>query len=107
MPQNQPFRLEREMLDCLEQTLPTALDLPSGRYWRLLREPSVGPVIPDILVGISRHEVRPNMRRRSTLAQTHILALLEIEGTLGTRQLARRLHLREESARSALAKLRK
>lgn len=93
------------MLDYLERALPGPLKLPNERRWRLLREPAIGPVIPDLLIGIAPSAEQNPVRRRCTLVQTHIVAALESEGTLSTRQLIKRLYLREENAHTALAQL--
>jgi hypothetical protein len=105
MPQTQPFRLERDMLDYLERALPGPLNLPDEGQWRLLREPAIGSVVPDLLIGIPRTSEQKRTRKRCTLVQTHIVAALESEGALSTRQLIKRLYLREENAHAALAQL--
>ena len=93
------------MLDYLERALPGPLKLPSDRRWRLLREPAIGLVIPDLLIGIAPSSEQNPARRRCTLVQTHIVAALESEGALTTRQLIKRLYLRDENAYTALAQL--
>src|SRR4051794_28875118 len=51
-PAEMPFRFECDMLNPLIACLPAVFRLNSGQRLGVLREPSIGSVIPDVLVGI-------------------------------------------------------
>ena len=49
----QSFRYERDMMPVLEAGVMSALSIPIGWHTRLLREPNLRGVVPDLLVGAS------------------------------------------------------
>ena len=99
-----PFRLEREMFGSL---LPGVVPRLFGRRAprvAVLREPMIGSVIPDLLLGAWPERRRPAPRAKSTTVEAHVAALLEREGPLSQEEIVARLYLtREVSARSLRA----
>jgi hypothetical protein len=105
MPHTRPFRLEREMLDPLNRALPTVLGFPSSSHWIALREPTIGSVIPDLLIGVAP-EVKPvRSRRRCTVLEAHVVALLEGTAPLSTLQIIESLYLTRMGAEYTLGRL--
>lgn len=100
-----PFRLERQMLAPLGNALPTLLKIAPARTVRILREPVVGNVIPDLLLGSWEPASRPLSYAATTFVDAHIRALIEREGPLTEAEMRRRLHLSEYGAAMAQARL--
>ena len=69
-----------------------------------MREPTIGSVVPDLLLGAWPERRRPAPRGRSTTVEAHVAALLEREGALPAEEIVSRLHLTlEVGARSLRA----
>lgn len=69
-----PFRLERDMFDHLVAAVPD-LFAERGERLRVVREPTIGEVIPDILIGTWNGDL-PYERSLTNVAR-HILAWLQ------------------------------
>jgi hypothetical protein len=48
----EPFRFESEMFNPLMSVIPTVFNVESGQRTRVVCRPAIGPVIPDLLLGI-------------------------------------------------------
>ena len=100
-----PFRLEREMLDPLARALGSVIGpLPLDRV-SVVREPPIGSIIPDLLIGIWPAH-RPLVERpHCTMIEAHIVAGLEGGLRLAPIELADLLHLPEQVATRAIRRL--
>lgn len=101
-----PFRLERDMLAPLARALPSVLGLPSDDTVRTLREPDLGLVIPDVLVGVWRGP-GPAKRSRCTLVEAFLVAWLESGGSWTPDELDAALYLAAGEAARLLVRLRR
>src|SRR5882762_1926950 len=72
-----PFRFEYEMLDSLIAFIPSGFRPGNGQRTRVLREPAIGSVIPDVLIGIWTGEL-PHCEGLNTVSR-HILAWLSVQ----------------------------
>lgn len=72
--------------------------------WIQLREPSIGNVIPDLLFGEWRDELRP-LKRNFTFVEARILALLEQHDELPETEISQMLHLSERAAARAFKRI--
>lgn len=95
------------MLGPLARSLPEVLGHQSGEGITVLQEPSIGSVIPDLLLGFWRRRRPDLVRERFTVVENHVLALLEREGPLSVAEIKRCLYLTDGGARRALARLTK
>lgn len=74
------FRAEREMYEVLLPAIPSIFGTVAGERMTVLREPAIGQVIPDLLIGIWTGDL-PYKRDVTNVAR-HILA--ELQRTAGT-----------------------
>lgn len=65
--------------------------------WIHLREPAIGNVVPDLLFGEWRDELRP-LKRNFTFVEARVLALLEQHDELQEVEICQMLHLSEPAA---------
>lgn len=72
---------------------------------RVLREPTIGPVIPDLLVGEWGADQVPRAYASATRIDAHVWALLEREGPLEPAELQARLHLSSPAFAAATTRL--
>jgi hypothetical protein len=93
------------MLGPLASVIPRLVETPPEHTIRVLKEPTLGKVIPDLLVGIWRADQPPAAYARCTWIDASVRALLERVGPLCQDQLTQRLNLSEKSARTALDRL--
>lgn len=101
-----PFRLECDMLGPLVECLPTVFQLDSGQRQKVLCEPTIGSVIPDVLVGIWSGE----LPRCSTLnfVARHILSWLATQKVAsGEQQLREELLLSHYASTAAMTSLKR
>jgi hypothetical protein len=96
-----PFRRERDMLPLLAKSLPSAVVSDQSRLVSMVREPAIGAVIPDVLLGEWPLERSYTARARCNAVEAYILALLEQVRSLTLRELMSRLHLPEEAGKRA------
>src|SRR2546430_16974350 len=82
-----PFRFESDMFASVSEYLPRHIARAPDR-WIQLREPAIGNVIPDLLFGEWRDELRP-LKRNFTFVEAHILALLEEHAELIDAEITR------------------
>ncbi|MBS1983431.1 MAG: hypothetical protein JST16_04595 [Bdellovibrionales bacterium] len=99
-----PFRLEREMLEPLREALPSVLGLAEAGEVRVLREPDLGLIIPDLLVGVCKGRTPP-LRARCSVVEAYIVALLEAGQTWRVSELERELYLTSAVAERSLRRL--
>ncbi len=101
-----PFRFESEMLEPLIAAIPKAFKLQTGQHARMLREPMIGSVIPDILLGTWQGEI-PSLRKLNVIA-CHVLAWLSSERIIaGEQELQDCLSLSPHAVSSSLSTLRR
>jgi hypothetical protein len=93
-----PFNFERRMLAPLAEGLPHLLGYGGDRTVRILREPTMGLIIPDLLVGAWRADRAPRAHPATTWVDAHVRALIEREGVVATGDLRKRLHLSPNAA---------
>lgn len=93
------------MLAPLADGLPHVLGLEAARPWRVLREPHIGMIIPDLLIGAWPASVAPVSHPSTTLVDAHVRACLERAGSMTAPQLARTLHLSPAAADASLRRL--
>lgn len=98
-----PFRFERDMFASVGELLPRRI---AGDPERLvqLREPTVGNVIPDLLLGEWSEELRPP-KRSFTFIEARILALLEEHDELMESDISQLLHLSASVAAKAFKRI--
>jgi hypothetical protein len=100
-----PFDLERHMLAPLAEGLPHLLGLGDGRTVRILREPTMGLIIPDLLVGSWRPDLAPRAYAATTLIDAHVRALIERDGVVTPDAIRARLYLSPNAAAAAEGRL--
>jgi hypothetical protein len=94
------------MVEPLVALLPTVFDLHAGQRARLLREQSIGSVIPDLLFGIWSGEL-PRYRGLNTVSR-HILAWLSTQKMANSEeQLREDLLLSKHATDSAVSTLKR
>lgn len=93
------------MLAPLADGLLHALEVEGTRTARILREPAIGQIIPDLLVGSWDPARRPVAYGAATRIDAHIWALLERDGPHTLGDLTARLHLSMSRANDSLARL--
>lgn len=99
-----PFRLERDMVEPLQRGLPAALGGRGAAALRVLREPDLGLIIPDLLAGFWRSSA-PAVRTRHTYVESCVLARLEHARGFGTQTLANALFMNPQDAATTLGRL--
>jgi hypothetical protein len=103
---NTAFRLECEMTEPLLAFFPSLLGLRSGQRAKVLFEPTIGSVIPDILVGIWSGDL-PRYRGLNAVSR-HILAWLSAQKVAsGEAQLREELFISHNAAASAVSALKR
>jgi hypothetical protein len=100
-----PFRLERHMLTPLADGLPSLLGFGGDWTVRILREPTMGLIIPDLLLGAWRPDRTPRAYPATTWIDAHVRALIEREGVVTPEALRERLHLSPNAAAASEARL--
>lgn len=102
-PASGSFRFERDMFAIVSQLLPHYIARVPDR-WVQLKEPAIGNVIPDLLFGEWREELRP-LKRHFTFVEARILALLEQHDELLETEICDLLHLSEPAAARAFKRI--
>ncbi len=98
------FRFECEMVKPLVTHLPHIFHLYPGQRARLLREQSIGAVIPDLLLGIWSGEL-PRYDYLNTVSR-HVLVWMAMQGVVeNQQQLQEHLLISENAATSAVSNL--
>jgi DNA-binding transcriptional ArsR family regulator len=98
------FRLECDMAEPLVAHIPFAFDLGAGQRARLLREPIIGSVIPDMLLGIWSGDM-PRWNGLNSISR-HVLAWLSAQKSASSEeQLCENLLLSHRAASSAVSRL--
>src|SRR5271154_1583050 len=98
------FRFECDMAKPLIAHLPFAFDLCVGQRARLLREPTIGSVIPDMLLGIWSGDM-PRWRGLNSISR-HVLAWLATQKHASSEaQLCENLMLSDRATSSAVSLL--
>lgn len=101
-----PFRFECEMVKPLLPLLPVIFELSSGQRARVLRETAIGPVIPDLMIGVWSGEL-PRYSKLNGVGR-HILAWLSTEKAVtNEEQLREALFLSKHAADSAVSALKR
>ncbi len=100
-----PFPLERHMLVPLAEGLPHLLGLTGTQRWRVLREPHIGMIIPDLLLGTWMRGRAVVSHPSTTLIDAHVRACIEREGWITSRQIVRTLHLSSTATDASLRRL--
>lgn len=98
-----PFRFERDMFVSVCELLPSRIARMPDR-WIHLKEPAIGNVIPDLLFGEWRDELRP-LKRNFTFVEARILAALEQHDELLESEICQLLHLSEPAAARAFKRI--
>jgi hypothetical protein len=93
------------MVPLIQRALPSVLALETAATIKIVREPSIGLVIPDVLVGVVNR--RPSILARShfTTIEGSVLAVLERAGLMETRAIQRALFLPDVTCFRVLEKL--
>lgn len=101
-----PFRFECDMLNPLVESLPAIFRVRSGQRLRVLREPTIGSVVPDILVGIWSGDL-PRWNNLNSVSR-HVLAWLSTQKIAsGEQQLREELLISEHAAVAAMSALKR
>lgn len=100
-----PFDLERHMLTPLADGLPCLLGFGGDRTVRILREPTMGLIIPDLLLGAWRPDRAPRSYAATTWIDAHVRSLIEREGVVTPEAVRERLHLSPNAAAASEARL--
>jgi hypothetical protein len=87
------FRFEREMLAPLAAAIGVVIGEASAERLSVLREPPIGGVIPDLLIGLWPSTRPITLRPQCTMGEAHIVALLESTESLRRSDLARHLYV--------------
>lgn len=91
------------MFDSVRELLPEKIASMPDR-WIQLKEPTVGNVIPDLLIGEWGEELRP-LKRNFTFIEARILALLEQRDELMESEILQILHLSPPAAARAFKRI--
>lgn len=100
-----PFRFECDMLNPLIESFPSVFRLNSGQRLRVLREPTIGAVIPDVLVGIWSGEL-PRCGSLNSISR-HVLAWLSTQKTASGEQLREELLISQHAVVAAMSSLKR
>ena len=101
-----PFRFECDMLNPLIESLSAVFRLHSGQRLRILREPAIGSVVPDVLVGIWSGEL-PRWGNLNSVSR-HVLAWLSAQKVAsGEQQLREELLISDHAAIAAMSTLKR
>jgi hypothetical protein len=100
------FRLESEMLNSLMDCLPTVFLLRTGERAKVLVEPTIGSVIPDLIFATWSGEL-PRCDTLNSVSR-HVLAWLTSQKiALGEVQLCEELFLSQQAAAAAVSSLKR
>lgn len=102
-----PFRLEREMLGPLRTALPAALELGKtsvNSVLRFVETPSLGSVIPDILMGVW-HSNSTALLKGITYVEAVVLAFIENAKGASLADLLSTVYLTQSSAQRLVDRL--
>src|ERR1700691_105165 len=106
IPAESPFRFECDMLTPLIESLPAVFRLHSGQRLRVLREPTIGRVIPDVLVGIWSGEL-PRFGSLNSVSR-HVLAWFSMQKIAsGEQQLSEELLISQHATVAAMSSLKR
>lgn len=100
----EPYQLEREMLEPLVRSLPTALGCAPGAPLTAIVETPIANVIPDVLLGVWNYDPGARVRKFGFL-ERHVLAAVESAEVADTRSIARILHVSDKEAKGCIQKL--
>lgn len=96
------FGLEQDMFPVLRRMLPKAVGVPRHRLVSVLIEPTIGGIIPDILIGETSREEAPTLQRRITFLQASVLVFVERHAPVAEREVLKQLHITPQAAQRAL-----
>jgi len=100
------FRLESEMLNPLVDCLPTVFQLHTGERAKVLVEPTIGSVIPDVIFATWSGEL-PRCDTLNSVSR-HVLAWLTSQKIAsGEVQLCEELFLSQQAAAAAVSSLKR
>lgn len=100
-----PFRFEREMLEPLASAIGVVISATPAARLSLLREPPIGPVIPDLLIGVWPSARPITLRHRCTIGEAHVVAILENTASVRRSDLARQLYVSTQTVNRLTARL--
>jgi hypothetical protein len=100
-----PFALERDMLPQLADSVPALVGAPADATVRVLREPVIGAIIPDLLAGVWTPRLSLTGYSQVSRIEAHVWALVERAGRVAESAVASALHLSPERAARAVAVL--
>lgn len=102
-----PFRLERDMLGPIHRSLPGFILTPDGADVQVLREPNLGDIIPDLLIGIgpAAGESTAVPGYRSTRMEAHVMALLERKRSMSVEAITKAIFMSPDDVGQTLGKL--
>lgn len=96
------FGLEQDMLPVLRRMLPKAVGVPRHRVVSVLTAPTIGGIIPDILIGETSREEAPTLQRRITFLQASVLVFVERHAPVAEREVLKQLHITPVAVQRAL-----
>jgi hypothetical protein len=102
----EPFRFESEMFNPLMSVIPTVFNVESGQRTRVVCRPAIGPVIPDLLLGIWTGDL-PRWGGLNSVSR-HILTWLSVQKVAAnSEQLRNDLFLSQDATAFGLSTLRR
>ena len=102
-----PFRFEHEMRDPIRRALPGVITTDRRIDVQILREPCIGRIIPDLLIGIgtrAKGKVETKAYSGNRL-DAHLMSLLESEKGMTAAEIATSLYLSEATVDDILRRL--
>jgi DNA-binding transcriptional ArsR family regulator len=101
------FRLEREMMEPVTSSLLDIMGAPPSTAIQVLREPSIGNVIPDLLIGIG---AGPNLKGggrsyRTSRIDAHVMTLLESHRSISAACIADTIFMSRAAVDQTLIRL--
>lgn len=101
------FRFEREMREPVRCSLPSFIATPDSADVRVLREPNIGNIIPDLLIGMgpganTKGEIRPY---RSSRIDAHVMTLLESHRSMSAVSISETIFMSQATVDQTLARL--
>lgn len=100
-----PFKLERYMLPLVRHSLRRLLNVALRTTVKVVQEPTIGAVIPDLLVGIVNRSAPIIARNHFTTIESSILSLLEERGDLEPEEIQNALFLLPSMCERGIRKL--
>jgi hypothetical protein len=95
------------MVPLLRRSLRGLIPGSSASLTKVVREPAIGPIIPDLLVGVVTRHAPIVARRHFTSIEASVLAFLEGNGASSADAIGRALFMPSQACTRALTSLRK